>query len=326
MKTTCLVSNYNYQEFVIEAVESALNQTRKFDEIIVVDDGSSDRSREILEEAYSSHSDVRLIFKENGGQMSCFYEGYSVSKGDIIFFLDADDLYEENYLEDALDTYESMRCDFLFCSHVDFAEADRRARHHYDRTLDLGYSVLVAMHTDCFRTIGNVTSTLSMKRDCLGKLFPYPFMNDWRIQADWCLVIGSSLAGARKAYRDRPLVLRRIHGKNSYARGLDKDRKARRYDKTLQYGLLVRETRFRGIIANRLGIDASAAEYINNEFISIPTPTRYQLKQYLGILDSSDLKFIQKIRKKVSIYKHYLSSNLKGSTRATYLGSVSYRN
>ena len=93
MRTTCLINNYNYEEYVLDAIQSALNQTVSFDEIIVVDDGSCDRSVELLKENYSSCDRIKLIFKENGGQMSCFYEGFIKSSGDLIFFLDADDLY-----------------------------------------------------------------------------------------------------------------------------------------------------------------------------------------------------------------------------------------
>ena len=44
MKATCIINNYNYGELLKEAIQSCLEQTRKFDEIIIVDDGSSDKS------------------------------------------------------------------------------------------------------------------------------------------------------------------------------------------------------------------------------------------------------------------------------------------
>lgn len=59
MKTTCLVNSFNYSNFVVEAVESVLKQSVSFDEIIVVDDGSTDNSVQVLKENfYDEFSDL----------------------------------------------------------------------------------------------------------------------------------------------------------------------------------------------------------------------------------------------------------------------------
>ena len=85
-----IIGNYNYGRFISEAIESALNQTYKNFELIVVDDGSTDNSREIIE----SYGDkLTAIFQENGGQGRAFNAGFAVSKGEIICFLDSDDYY-----------------------------------------------------------------------------------------------------------------------------------------------------------------------------------------------------------------------------------------
>lgn len=85
-----LINNYNYGYFLGAAIESALSQTYQNIEIIVVDDGSTDNSREII-----AHYGNRIIpiLKENGGQASAFNAGFAASRGDIICFLDADDEY-----------------------------------------------------------------------------------------------------------------------------------------------------------------------------------------------------------------------------------------
>jgi glycosyltransferase involved in cell wall biosynthesis len=84
-----IVGNYNYEKFVIAAVDSALNQTYANIEVIVVDDGSTDGSRELLE-PYGDR--VRLVFKENGGPTSTIHAGWNSARGDIVMFLDADDM------------------------------------------------------------------------------------------------------------------------------------------------------------------------------------------------------------------------------------------
>src|ERR1051326_244045 len=115
MITTCLVNNYNYARYLPEAVEGALAQTRPLDEIIVVDDGSTDDSLAELRSRYARNAKVQIVAKSNEGQLSCFNEGFARARGDIVFFLDADDVYESNYVADALATYErNPGIDFVF--------------------------------------------------------------------------------------------------------------------------------------------------------------------------------------------------------------------
>ncbi|MGL5878790.1 MAG: glycosyltransferase family 2 protein, partial [Xenococcaceae cyanobacterium] len=85
-----LINNYNYGKFLPEAIDSALAQTYDRCETIVVDDGSTDNSQEII----ASYGDrIVPIFKTNGGQASAFNAGFAASSGDIICFLDADDVF-----------------------------------------------------------------------------------------------------------------------------------------------------------------------------------------------------------------------------------------
>ncbi|MEK6320353.1 MAG: glycosyltransferase family 2 protein [Acidobacteriota bacterium] len=83
-----IIVNYNYGRFLKQAIESALSQTYPHTEVIVVDDGSTDNSREII-----TSYDGRIIpvVKQNGGQGSAFNSGFTVSGGNIVCFLDSDD-------------------------------------------------------------------------------------------------------------------------------------------------------------------------------------------------------------------------------------------
>jgi len=85
-----IIGNYNYAKFIAEAIDSVLNQTYKNFELIVVDDGSTDNSREIIE----SYGDkLTAIYQKNGGQGAAFNAGFAAAKGEIICFLDSDDYY-----------------------------------------------------------------------------------------------------------------------------------------------------------------------------------------------------------------------------------------
>jgi glycosyltransferase involved in cell wall biosynthesis len=83
-----VVVNHNYAAYAGAAIESALGQTYPNVEVIVVDDGSVDSSRDVI----ATFGDaVTAVLKENGGQGSAFTAGFERARGDIVQFLDADD-------------------------------------------------------------------------------------------------------------------------------------------------------------------------------------------------------------------------------------------
>ena len=69
-----IVDNYNYERFLSQAIESVLNQTYQNFEIIVVDDGSTDNSVQIIDSYEKKDSRIRPVLKQNGGQMSAFID------------------------------------------------------------------------------------------------------------------------------------------------------------------------------------------------------------------------------------------------------------
>ena len=88
-----LMPNYNYGEFIGEAIESVLRQTYSNFELIVCDDGSTDNSRAVVERYQARDARIKLLRQDNGGQGAAIYSAYAASKGEIIFLLDADDIY-----------------------------------------------------------------------------------------------------------------------------------------------------------------------------------------------------------------------------------------
>lgn len=84
-----VIANYNYARYVGEAIESALDQTWPHVEVIVVDDGSTDNSAEIIE---GFGERITAIFQENRGQREADNAGFAHSSGDVVIFLDADDI------------------------------------------------------------------------------------------------------------------------------------------------------------------------------------------------------------------------------------------
>ncbi|NES18026.1 MAG: glycosyltransferase [Symploca sp. SIO3E6] len=94
-----IINNYNYGSFLKEAIDSALQQNYRNIEVIVVDDGSTDNSRDVIE---SYGDQIKAILKPNGGQASAFNVGFKESHGDIVCFLDADDIFNENKVKECV--------------------------------------------------------------------------------------------------------------------------------------------------------------------------------------------------------------------------------
>ncbi len=103
LKVSIIISSYNYAAYVQEAIDSALTQTYPHVEVIVVDDGSTDNSRDILKKY---KEEVKLILKENGGQASAFNAGFEISQGDVIIFLDSDDVLHPSTVEKIIPLFQ----------------------------------------------------------------------------------------------------------------------------------------------------------------------------------------------------------------------------
>src|SRR4051812_49800070 len=95
-QVSIVVINFNYARFVGVAIRSALAQRYPATEVIVVDDGSTDRSRDVIA-AFGDR--VRAVFQENGGQTSALNAGYAAARGDVVLFLDADDALRRDAAE-----------------------------------------------------------------------------------------------------------------------------------------------------------------------------------------------------------------------------------
>jgi glycosyltransferase involved in cell wall biosynthesis len=83
-----VIDNYNYAAYLGAAIRSALAQTHRPTEVIVVDDGSTDESREVIR-AFGER--VRAVLQPNQGQSAAFNSGFAAARGDIVLFLDSDD-------------------------------------------------------------------------------------------------------------------------------------------------------------------------------------------------------------------------------------------
>jgi glycosyltransferase involved in cell wall biosynthesis len=105
MLVSIIIDNYNYDRFVGAAIDSALNQSYHPVEVIVVDDGSTDRSCELINR-YGNQ--ITPILKSNGGQASALNAGFAHSHGDLVIFLDADDVLLPQAAQRVVDALRSQ--------------------------------------------------------------------------------------------------------------------------------------------------------------------------------------------------------------------------
>jgi glycosyltransferase involved in cell wall biosynthesis len=264
-----LVNCYNYGHYVSEAIESALAQSYPPAEIVVVDDGSTDGTPLILEERYGNHPIVKILSKRNEGQLSAFVAGMEAASGDLICFLDADDKYERNHLENVANAFSGHKdVDFLFTAHRMFGEADGVVQ-YAPQDLSLGFSLIAALKDRTY--VGSVTSTFAMRRSLALLLLPVlrQAAPRWRVRADDCLVYGASLAGCKKYYIAAPTMLYRIHVGNDHLlreRTFEHDVEYRythglRRDTFIQLNGRPPRARPRGPTAGALGVPFHRAAY-----------------------------------------------------------------
>lgn len=100
---TVVICNYNYERFLAQAIESALAQDYPATSVIVVDDGSTDGSRQVIER-YESR--ISAVFKENGGQVSAYNRAVELLEAGYAILLDSDDLLYPSAVSDVVSVFE----------------------------------------------------------------------------------------------------------------------------------------------------------------------------------------------------------------------------
>ena len=100
---TIIICSYNYERFIRDTIDSALRQEPARTKVVVIDDGSTDSSRAIIE----SYGDrVTAVFKENEGQASAYNQGLALADTEYLIYLDSDDVLYDGAVKEVLDAFE----------------------------------------------------------------------------------------------------------------------------------------------------------------------------------------------------------------------------
>ena len=212
LMASIIIDNYNYEKFIGEAIESALNQTYPNIEVIVVDDGSTDKSREII----SQFGDKIIpVLKQNGGQASAFNAGFEKSSGDIIFFLDSDDVLFPGAVENVISYFEVKNIAKVHWPLTVINEEGVKTGEITPKgKLPEGDFKEHALTSGTPFFLNPPTSGNAWSRQFLESVMPIP-ENDFKIGADTYLFETVPFFGLVNRI-DQSLGAYRIHGRNNY--------------------------------------------------------------------------------------------------------------
>ena len=124
VKISVIVPVYNVEKELPRCIESLLTQTYSNFELLLINDGSSDGSPEIMERYAEKDPRIRTLHKKNGGVSSARNRGLEQAKGEYVCFVDADDVVASCYLEWLCRAIQESRLPLAICKQVDFEEKE----------------------------------------------------------------------------------------------------------------------------------------------------------------------------------------------------------
>lgn len=117
MLISVIMASYNYENFLAEAVNSVIAQTYNNWELIIVDDGSSDNSIELIEKFCAQDKRIKLFVHKdhkNKGLIETLKLGISKAQGDWVTFLESDDMWDENCLQRRIESIQNVPVECVF--------------------------------------------------------------------------------------------------------------------------------------------------------------------------------------------------------------------
>lgn len=217
--TSVIITAYNYARFLPRCLESVLGQSQPADEIIVVDDGSTDQTSEVV----AAFPAVHYIRQNNAGKAAAFNRGFDAAKGDLICHLDSDDYWLPEKLKRVTEVLS--RCEAGGLTHDSFI-VDQDNNYLYGSELATEHPVLtrrfsfwdVLVMSFVYRP-GNsiadslgVANTICVWKEAVADIFPLP--EDLGLGVDGALLFGAARRGL--VYLPEKLSVYRHHGNNFF--------------------------------------------------------------------------------------------------------------
>jgi hypothetical protein len=123
IKVSVIIPVYNGEKYIKNCLDSVVNQTLKDIQIIIINDGSKDNTKSIIEDYYNKYPDIiKIVNKENEGQGKARNIGIGLAQGEFITFVDADDTIESNMLEKLY----NEEADVVLCDYYEIVETSKK--------------------------------------------------------------------------------------------------------------------------------------------------------------------------------------------------------
>lgn len=187
---------YNGEKYVAQTIESVLAQTYTDWEMIVVNDGSKDRSGEIVQAYTQKDSRIKLFSQPNGGSASARNNGIRRAEGQYIALLDADDLWEPFFLEAQLALLKEKNAVLVYGSHKRIDENGQECLRPFIVPETITY-------TDLLKTCSISCLTALYDTSRVGKMYLNESLNSLRDDYLYWLQI---LKKAKVAYGNRQII------------------------------------------------------------------------------------------------------------------------
>lgn len=216
MFVSVIMPTYNRADLLPFAIESVLGQTHTNLELIVVDDGSKDDTRTLVENYIKNDQRVKYLYQENQGQSVARNTGIENSRGELVAFLDSDNIWESNRLEVGVDLLCSDHSIGLCFADLIFIDLHNKEIHRNNMRRYGGF-VFDRLIVDNFVSM----NTVLVRRSILPSSRPFNETN--RLDEDYELWLDLSVQN-KYAYIPRCLARYRVEGdrvSNNFMRRLD---------------------------------------------------------------------------------------------------------
>jgi len=212
MLVSIIITSYNYEAYLAQAIDSALAQNYSPLEVFAIDDGSTDNSPNIIR----SYGDrVHAVFKRNEGQRTCYNLGWKMARGDIVMFLDSDDVLLPDAAARsvaALQQPGAVKAQFLLTA----VDKDLRPTGGFMPTYGLRDAANIPRDIALWGYyLSPPSSGNAFRKDFLDKIMPMPKKDfgNYYLPPDGYVAALAGLAGGVVSIHE-PLGLYRFHGKN----------------------------------------------------------------------------------------------------------------
>lgn len=227
-KISVVIPNYNYEKFMLQRLYSILYQTVKIDEIIILDDCSTDNSRKLIDEIVEKLKDyinIKKIYNEtnSGSAFKQWEKGFNFAKGDYVWIAEADDYSEKNFLKTVikpLKKYDDIKISYVDTAFIDKdgyvimrsikPEIDILKTGHWDKDFINNGIDEISDYAYLNCTIANVSSVL-FKNDNYSSFFKES--GKFKQAGDWLFYV-NVISQGKIAYSNKPINYYRVHGNN----------------------------------------------------------------------------------------------------------------